>query len=65
MYAILRFGSKWSEVLSHVLRDENVLRVFGSGVQETAVPTECAWRQGRQKNGDDYTVTNFTHGAAQ
>ena len=45
MYVILRFGSKWSEVLSHVLRDENVLRVFVIGVQEIAVPTECAWRQ--------------------
>ena len=42
MYVILYFGSKWSEVLSHVLRDENVLRVFESDVQETILPTKYA-----------------------
>jgi hypothetical protein len=42
MYVLLHFGSKCSEVLSHVLRDENVLKVFESGVQETILPTECA-----------------------
>jgi hypothetical protein len=64
-YVIVHFGSKWSEVLSHVLRDGNEFRLFERVVQETIYPTKYALRQMRQMNGDDYTVRNFTNCAAQ